>query len=90
MATVEIESLPSPPTDGVTRLSYLPATSASSSLLASSSWDGSVRIHDTLAKTAVLSHVMDAGPLLSLATPAGATSVVTGGLDGSSELGGCV
>jgi WD40 repeat protein len=84
--SVEIEALPSPPTDGVTQLSYLPVTSSSSSLLASTSWDGSVRIHDTLAKTAVLSHVMDSGPLLSVGTPNGATSVITGGLDGSSKI----
>ena len=63
-------SLPDPPTDGITGLSFLGATT----LLASTSWDGSVRIHDIgseqqLGKDAKLqvSHSHKVGPLLSLA-----------------------
>jgi hypothetical protein len=70
--------------DGITALSYLPKHDAS--LLVSTSWDGSVRIHDTAAKSAVLSQSMDSGPLLALATPSGMDAVVTGGLDGSGKF----
>lgn len=79
----EAKSLPEPPSDGITSLSYLP--SAPSHLLASTSWDGSVRVYNTDVKSAVLSHAMDSGPLLALATPSGMDSVVTGGLDGTSK-----
>jgi WD40 repeat protein len=72
-------SLPSPPTDGVTSLSYL----STSSLLASSSWDGAIRIHDTAAKTAVVKKALER-PLLSLAAQKdSAASVYCGGIDGS-------
>eukprot|EP00804_Cyclotella_cryptica_P014494 CCRYP_004814-RA/>CCRYP_004814-RA protein AED:0.07 eAED:0.07 QI:379/1/1/1/1/1/2/381/355 len=72
-------TLPSPPTDGITSLSYLAATS----LLASSSWDGSLRIHDAAAKTALVSKSVER-PLLSLATQKeGSESVFCGGIDGS-------
>ncbi len=62
-------SLPSPPNDGITSLQYLhPASSSSSiSLLASTSWDGALRIHDANTKSHVLTHTMDSGPLLSMA-----------------------
>uniref|UniRef100_A0A6U3TF74 Uncharacterized protein n=1 Tax=Ditylum brightwellii TaxID=49249 RepID=A0A6U3TF74_9STRA len=77
----ETRTLPNPPTDGITSLSYIPP-GQSSSHLASTSWDGSLRIHDTSSLTHVMSQNLEAGPLLSLATPAGG-SVWTGGLDGS-------
>lgn len=70
--------------DGISALSYLPKEGTS--LLASTSWDGSVRLHDTVARTAVLSQTMDSGPLLSLAVPSNGDSVATGGLDGSIRL----
>jgi WD40 repeat protein len=79
----EAKSLPDPPSDGITSLSYLP--SAPSYLLASTSWDGSIRVHNTEVKSAVLSHAMDSGPLLALATRSGMASVITGGLDGTSK-----
>ena len=69
-----------PPKDGITALSY-----SSKTLLASTSWDGSVRLHDTVDLQCKLSHFMESGPLLSLATPAGETTLITGGTDGSSE-----
>ena len=81
----EARALPDPPTDGITQLSYLPATSSNASLLTSSSWDGSIRIHDTSALSHVCSHSMESGPLLSLATPVG-DGIFTGGLDGSGKL----
>ena len=80
----EAKSLPDGPSDGVTALSYLPKKS--STHLVSTSWDGSVRIHDTASRSAVLAHVMNAGPLLSLACPTGMDAVVAGGLDGSSKF----
>ena len=80
----EAKPLPSPPNDGITALSYLPNNA--SSLLASTSWDGSVRLHDTSQMSSVLSHSMDSGPLLSLATPEDTNVLVTGGLDGSGEF----
>ena len=82
----EAVSLPSPPTDGVTSLSYLPdqLSTDESSLLAATSWDGNLRIYDTSTMTHVVSHNMESGPLLSLATPAGGHAFVfTAGLDGS-------
>lgn len=84
--TPEAVALPSPPTDGVTSLSYLPdqLSSDQSSLLASTSWDGCLRIHDTSTMTHVVTHNMESGPLLSLATPGGGHAFVfTAGLDGS-------
>lgn len=81
----EARPLPDPPTDGVTSLSYLPApasASSSSSILASTSWDGAVRLHDTSAMSQLVQRNMESGPLLSLATPSGG-GIITGGLDGS-------
>ena len=69
-----------PPKDGITAISY-----SSQTLLASTSWDGSVRLHDTVDMQCKLSHFLESGPLLSLATPAGDTTLLTGGADGSSE-----
>ena len=76
------------PTDGVTALRYLPKQE--SSHLASTSWDGSVRLHQVTVDNnndskALLCQSMGSGPLLSLATPQGMDAVVTGGLDGSGE-----
>lgn len=76
----ESRLLPDGPSDGVTALSYL--TRPTSSLLASTSWDGALRVHDTKgAATLQLSHAMESGPLLSLTTLD--DSAVTGGMDGS-------
>ncbi len=71
--------------DGISALSYLPSQP---SHVAATSWDGTVRIHDTSASpSAVLTQVMDVGPLLSLATlEGGGTTLATGGMDGSSKL----
>ncbi|CAB9502639.1 Mitotic checkpoint protein BUB3 [Seminavis robusta] len=79
----EAVSLPSPPTDGITALSYLPGQPT---LLASTSFDGAVRIHDTNERKFVLSQTMESGPLLSLATPKGLNALVTGGLDGTVRM----
>ena len=72
-----------PPKDGITALSYI-----TKNLLASTSWDGSVRLHDTIDLQCKLSHFLAAGPLLSLATPTDteANNIVAGGMDGSSKL----
>lgn len=71
--------------DGISSLSYLPKEK--SSLLASTCWDGSVRIHDTeAADPVVMVRQMDSGPLLSLATLESAATIATGGLDGSIRL----
>jgi WD40 repeat protein len=71
--------------DGISDLSYLPKNDVS--LLASTSWDGSVRLHDTQAtNTAVLAHQMESGPLLGLAIPQNMDAIATGGLDGSVRL----
>lgn len=83
----EARLLPSPPTDGITSLSY----HGSSSYLVSTSWDGSLRIHDTQDMTHVLTASMECGPLLSLAAAPASHSidksapgfVFTGGIDGS-------
>jgi len=82
--TPECRSLPAPPTDGITSLSYIPADSTS--LLASTSWDGSIRIHNTSSMSLESSHAIESGPLLSLVTSTGAqgeSCLFTGGLDGS-------
>ena len=87
-------ALPDPPTDGITGLQYL----GTSNLLASSSWDGCLRIHDTgdihsngggtsnAAKMQV-SQSHSVGPLLSLACveegDTGGNIIYTGALDGS-------
>ena len=84
-------SLPSPPNDGITSLQYLPS---SPSLLASTSWDGGLYIHDTISKEHLVTQSMECGPLLCMAIPstseseagAGTTSqgvIYTGGSDGS-------
>jgi hypothetical protein len=79
--------------DGISALSYLPSKP---SHVVATSWDGTVRIHDTstvgdaasaAGSAAVLTQSMEAGPLLSLATllPTSGlgTSIATGGMDGS-------
>ena len=78
--------LPDPPTDGITALSYVGSTN----LLASTSWDGSIRVHDTgefgaNAKLQV-SHTNNVGPLLCLAALEEDNNnnlLYTGALDGS-------
>lgn len=81
----EPRSLPSPPTDGITALCYLP----SSSLIASSSWDGSIRVHETTKDNAelVLQRQMEGGPLLSLATAAAADAAPPSVTPSQSESG---
>jgi WD40 repeat protein len=91
----EARSLPSPPTDATSSLSYLPddSSSSSSSLLASASWDGSVRVHETTTMTTApvgpggelkLVHCMETGPLLSMAVES--KTLYTGSLDGSVQM----
>jgi cell cycle arrest protein BUB3 len=80
-ALPEMRALIDPPTDGITGLCYL----GSKPLLASTSWDGSVWVHDTTGRGAVmLSHMMHAGPLLGLAVQKNdAQYLYVGGMDGS-------
>jgi len=94
MITPEAISLPEPPTDGITGLEYLvPRSSDSNTLLASSSWDGIVRVHDTSeAKESQsaptpsclkVKHSMASGPLLCLSTSSASDgNLYTGGLNG--------
>lgn len=70
------------PTDGITALKYLPDKPT---LLASSSWDGSLYLHDTATTEKVVSHAMESGPLLSFATFEN-DLLVTGGMNGSLGL----
>lgn len=91
-----IRLLPESPKDGITSLCYLDINTddSSSSLLASTSWDGCLRIHDTGAensgdsssKLATLQN-MESGPLLALSKYNNPDTkkvyVYTGGLDGS-------
>ena len=83
----EPQPLPSPPTDGITSLSYVPQSgadsSSSSAILASSSWDGTIRLYDTKAMTNVCTQSMEAGPILSLGVDGAGQCLFTGGLDGS-------
>ncbi|KAL7494521.1 hypothetical protein ACHAWT_007626 [Skeletonema menzelii] len=85
MSGPEPISLPNPPNDGITSLQYIDKTNSSSSqqLLASTSWDGALRLHDTSTKTHVTTHVMECGPLLSMTSPSSSSKVFTGGIDGS-------
>ena len=89
----EAISLPSPPNDGITSLQYLPS---SPSLLASTSWDGGLYIHDTLSNEHLVTQSMECGPLLCMAIPSTSDSegeggdtthtqgvIYTGGSDGS-------
>ena len=85
------------PTDGITGLQYLHRPpDRPEELLASTSWDGHVRIHNTTTRSCVLDHYMNSGPLLSFTVLQQAprdsnasnhsqlaTSLVTGGCDGS-------
>uniref|UniRef100_A0A7S1FN16 Peroxin-7 n=1 Tax=Corethron hystrix TaxID=216773 RepID=A0A7S1FN16_9STRA len=61
-------SLPSPPTDGITSLSYLPSTASlllglessqnnRPTLLLSTSWDGRIRLHDTFQQGKIIANV---------------------------------
>ena len=85
MSGPEPIALPNPPNDGITSLQYIDRTNSSSSqqLLASTSWDGALRLHDTSTKTHVTTHVMECGPLLSMTSPSSSSKVFTGGIDGS-------
>ena len=95
--------------DGISALQYLPASTStdattrnnnsgtSSSRVAATSWDGTLRVYDTHTGTMLLTQTMESesGPLLSMAvvasSPSGSSSssqsssymIVTGGLDGS-------
>ena len=69
-------SLPDAPTDGITGLQFLDDT-----LLASSSWDGHVRVHSTTKQELMVRYPTAASPCLSVAgTP---TTLVAGTLQGS-------
>jgi len=83
----EPQALPSPPSDGITCLKYIPPSSSTSmsSLLACSSWDGTIRIYDTKAMSNVCIQTMDSGPVLSLAVDGSGDRIFTGGLDGSGK-----
>ena len=81
----EPTSLPSPPNDGITSLQYLPSNSLSSSLLASTSWDGALRIHDTSAKNHVVTQTMDSGPLLCMAIGSTASTNSSSSSDGDDD-----
>ena len=70
--------------DGITGLEYLEKDEKP--FLCSTSWDGSFRLHDTSSRSAVLTHAMESGPLLSLACPPKLGSIATGGLDGSGKV----
>mmetsp|Transcript_17071 Transcript_17071/g.25727 ORF Transcript_17071/g.25727 Transcript_17071/m.25727 type:complete len:374 (+) Transcript_17071:111-1232(+) len=85
MSSPEPIALPNPPNDGITSLQYIDNNNSSSQqLLASTSWDGALRLHDTFAKTHVLTHVMECGPLLSMTSSSSSSNkVFTGGIDGS-------
>ncbi len=84
MSSPEPIALPNPPNDGITSLQYIDTNNSSSNqLLASTSWDGALRLHDTSAKTHVATHVMECGPLLSMTSPSSSSKVFTGGSDGS-------
>ena len=74
----EAISLPSPPNDGITSLQYLPS---SPSLLASTSWDGGLYIHDTLSNEHLVTQSMECGPLLCMAIPSTSDSEGRGGGD---------
>eukprot|EP00533_Pseudo-nitzschia_delicatissima_P006852 CAMPEP_0116087054 /NCGR_PEP_ID=MMETSP0327-20121206/5170_1 /TAXON_ID=44447 /ORGANISM="Pseudo-nitzschia delicatissima, Strain B596" /LENGTH=388 /DNA_ID=CAMNT_0003578119 /DNA_START=58 /DNA_END=1224 /DNA_ORIENTATION=+ len=82
--------------DGISALQYLPPSSSDDGtkrLLASTSWDGAIRVHDTSSEKPsssrlLLTHNMESGPLLSLAVGVGSStsetaSIITGGLDGT-------
>ena len=92
----EAVALPNPPNDGITSLQYIEENATSNnnsgnnnnnqkSLLASTSWDGALRLHDTAAKSHVLTHAMECGPLLCMAAARDGSSgkLYTGGSDGS-------
>jgi len=78
----DLRSLPEPPLDGITHLSYLQPSQPKQYFLASTSWDGSVRLHDTLSMSNVCTQSMDCGPVMALSTPI-SHALFTGGLDGS-------
>jgi cell cycle arrest protein BUB3 len=80
----EAKSVEDPPTDGITALQYISSNSGNTTpLLASISWDGHVRLHQTHGtRSCVLRQDMQAGPLLSLAVM-GRNALATGGCDGS-------
>lgn len=88
LTSAEPELLPEGPTDGITCLSYLP--NKEKSLLASTSWDGCLRIHETNLQNGEsklqVQHSMESGPLFSLAMTESINGVVTGGMDGSIRL----
>ena len=87
MSSPEPIALPNPPNDGITSLKYIetnnPSSQQQKQLLASTSWDGALRLHDTSSKTHVMTHVMESGPLLSMTSSPISSVVYTGGVDGS-------
>jgi len=84
--TSEPISLPDPPSDGISRLSYLHPSSSHDSLLVSTSWDGNIRIHDTSQKKLLSNFSMESGPLLDLDIgfdSHDSERIFTAGVDGS-------
>jgi len=68
------------PSDGVTGLKYV-----GPNLLASTSWDGCLKVHDTAKRELVFSKSLESGPLLSLASSSNGDgcSIFAGAMDGS-------
>lgn len=77
----EAKTLPDAPTDCISQLQFLNSPSSSSSMLVSTSWDGGLKLHDTVAMECKLSHTPEIGPLLSLAV-VDEEYMFVGGLDG--------
>ena len=98
----EAFTLPSPPNDGITALSYLStassndnddtSSSSSPSLLACTSWDGALRIYDVgdckAASKLVVQRALDIGPLLSLTIPSNSSGGKGGGDSSLIYVGG--
>lgn len=84
----DLRCLPDCSSDGITDLRYFTDHANNVELLASTSWDGSLRIHDTSMgqEKLMCQQNMDAGPLLSLSSCPSGKSLFVGGLDGSGEL----
>jgi len=74
------QALPDAPTDGITRLLYL-----KDHVLASCSWDGSIRIHDTTKMTLQAKQTTGV-PLLGMTAVVGNQQIAVGCMDGVVKL----